>query len=500
LLSLNRFESDAEQIARAADAAMAKVRQIRPGEHAAQWSRLLDQLNAAKTCLLDPAKRKVYDARLTNPAAAKARQPAPATQQAAKPAPAKRPATETQPRVPFPAGSAKPAIPANAKAGASPPPATREPTAESSLFNEDLMAEMAQLPPADLGPAPITSPVGKPSAKSIRVRPVYAVVLVAAVAILGLVKYLTSGPKPSSARRGPIQTMVSPPARPSSSTPGTATPAPQPPQATPAPAPAPTPSSTPAAQKQTPPASPAPASSEFVDPAFSNEPAQTNASEAEAAKKQAAEAAKRQAEEAARLQAEKAKAEAAKPKVAVDPKVAATFAKAVAAARTALANRNAVVAKRQIADAAESAQTPEDNDQVDRLQTMQENLTQFWDGIHQSMAKLQAAEEIVVKDTRIVVIESTRDVLAVKALGRVHRFRITDMPTSLVMALVTQNFGRDAGSKAIIATFLAVDPSGDRSLAKQYWREAASAGIDCEKLLPEADAMPPVVNRQKPEK
>ena len=102
--------------------------------------------------------------------------------------------------------------------------------------------------------------------------------------------------------------------------------------------------------------------------------------------------------------------------------------------------------------------TPEDHEQVDRLETMLDNLTQFWNGIRASMAKLQAAEEIVIHDTRIVVVDSSRDRLTVKAEGRVHHFRIETMPTSLVMALVRQNFGQDAGSKAIIATFLAVDP------------------------------------------
>ena len=126
---------------------------------------------------------------------------------------------------------------------------------------------------------------------------------------------------------------------------------------------------------------------------------------------------------------------------------------------------------------------------------MLDNLTQFWNGIRTSMAKLQAAEEIVLGDTRIVVIDSSRNGLTVKAEGRVHRFRIETMPTSLVMALVRQNFGHDAGSKAVIASFLAVDPQGDRELARRYWQEAAGAGIDCQKLLPELDAMPPVVRR-----
>ena len=64
LLQLDRFESDAEVIALAADRSMAQVRGQRPGEHLAQWQRLLDELAAAKACLTDAARKVAYDERL----------------------------------------------------------------------------------------------------------------------------------------------------------------------------------------------------------------------------------------------------------------------------------------------------------------------------------------------------------------------------------------------------------------------------------------------------
>jgi hypothetical protein len=107
------------------------------------------------------------------------------------------------------------------------------------------------------------------------------------------------------------------------------------------------------------------------------------------------------------------------------------------------------------------------------------------------MAKLEATEEIPIKNNRIIVIESERNSMTVKFEGRVHRFRVENMPASLVMALADQFFGKDVDSKAIIGAFLAVDPNGDRALARRYWQEAARAGIDSEKLLPELDVLPP---------
>lgn len=72
LFGLQPGESDPQRIAAAADQAMAKVRRARPGPHAAQWGRLLDQLEAAKTCLLDPASKAAYDASLPGAKAADA--------------------------------------------------------------------------------------------------------------------------------------------------------------------------------------------------------------------------------------------------------------------------------------------------------------------------------------------------------------------------------------------------------------------------------------------
>ena len=59
LLQLDRYESDPEAIALAADGSMARVRSVRPGQHVAQWQALLDELAAVKSCLTDAAKKVV---------------------------------------------------------------------------------------------------------------------------------------------------------------------------------------------------------------------------------------------------------------------------------------------------------------------------------------------------------------------------------------------------------------------------------------------------------
>jgi hypothetical protein len=61
LLGLERFESDVEVIESAADRQMAHLRSFQVGKHGALSQQLLNKVAAAKRCLLDPAKKALYD-------------------------------------------------------------------------------------------------------------------------------------------------------------------------------------------------------------------------------------------------------------------------------------------------------------------------------------------------------------------------------------------------------------------------------------------------------
>ena len=152
--------------------------------------------------------------------------------------------------------------------------------------------------------------------------------------------------------------------------------------------------------------------------------------------------------------------------------------------------RDLPAARKHLAAAAQAAQSQDDRDQVDRLQTMLDYLNQFWNGIRAAMAKFGDAEEIVVGGVRAIVAESGHDLLAVKVAGRIRRYTSATLPTPLVMMLVERHFAKDVDSRAVIAAFLAVDPKGDRATAKKYWQQAAKADIDTEKLLVELDRFP----------
>ncbi|HQU41788.1 MAG TPA: serine/threonine-protein kinase [Pirellulales bacterium] len=70
LLAIDFLEANADVISNAADRQMAHVRTFQTGKHGQESQQLLNQLAAARVCLLDPAKKAEYDRRLKSQAEA----------------------------------------------------------------------------------------------------------------------------------------------------------------------------------------------------------------------------------------------------------------------------------------------------------------------------------------------------------------------------------------------------------------------------------------------
>ena len=64
LLGVREFEPSLDVISNAGDQRMAFLRTFQVGKRSALSQRLLNEMAAAKVCLLDADQRKVYDARL----------------------------------------------------------------------------------------------------------------------------------------------------------------------------------------------------------------------------------------------------------------------------------------------------------------------------------------------------------------------------------------------------------------------------------------------------
>ena len=64
LLAIEVFEADPEVIENAADQRMGHLKQFNAGKHSALAEKLLNEVAAARVCLLNPAKKAAYDERL----------------------------------------------------------------------------------------------------------------------------------------------------------------------------------------------------------------------------------------------------------------------------------------------------------------------------------------------------------------------------------------------------------------------------------------------------
>jgi len=515
LLGLKPLESDPQAIANAADVRMARIRKIRPGAHLPDWGRLLDQLQAAKICLLDPHSKAAYDASLTTqtparPAAPQTPTPAgpqaptlatpptmggswwgtsptagnpPSTPSPAPPAgqpssffPDMPPTSTPQPHQPAPSPFNPP------PSGATPPapswmsmqPPSGIPIPTPGQFGQPAGAWVSPAGPA--APMPTDAPprpdaaFGRPAAAAAptavafdssaptapkKIVPTLVVIAVLLVAIAGLAvvfKNIALSPDPEPVlvqMSGTDQDGRDSPASDPTKTPADSI---DQPLKTAPPDEPPVKSPTDPAVDPPEPVDPQPPDSNPPEPA---DPPTTDPNPPEPAN----------------------------PEPAADAQKQATFTQAVSAARLSMSEHDLATAGQHIESAAANAQTPEERQQAARLQTMLGYLGEFWEGMRQSVAQLGAAEELVLKTTRVAVIDSSREELVVRAAGQNRAWRIENMPMSITMAIVNKSFPKDATSKVLLGTFLAVDPDGDRAYARQLWREAAQKGFDLGDLM-----------------
>ena len=523
LLGLPFGEPDAQAIAQAADLQMARLRRVRPGTQLADWSRLLDQLNAVKVCLTNPTSKAAYDtsARETNRP-----QPAAAATTASQPALALPPnlanghgPEEERPRVPFPVGYSQ--APTMAVAGStwSAPPGVTEPTWVEPLPDTAVAGSVPRTSTSGWSGSPAPHrPVNEPQ-----------------MPWTGLRQTTTS----------PQQQQVAPMPQP--------VPLPQQPSAAVAAAAAPIPVGT-ATQAVDQPLG-ANAAQAALMPTYAAAPRSTdsqwtawfltivllgavgalgyvlyhrlNPSDESIASN---EGEKQVEPPAAGAQSNGATQVAAAPQIApgsqpptnplvkppaertplnppvgqtppkeAQPPVApptgptkpqedlakrAAFKKALSEARFAMSEREHATIKTELQKARTNAQTVDDFNELERLDQIEAHLEGFWKSIRGAMPKLEG--ELAIGDTFISVVEANEKRILVKAAGQMRQYDVgtIDMPAKLITAIAEKRFKLDAGWKVLYGTFHAMDRFGDRDKARRLWQEAGKTG-SAEALLPE---------------
>lgn len=153
-----------------------------------------------------------------------------------------------------------------------------------------------------------------------------------------------------------------------------------------------------------------------------------------------------------------------------------------------MAQRDLPGAKEKLDELKMAAATQAQKDTADRLDLLYGYLFDFWKSVHAGGQKLLGAEEIVIGDKRVAVVEYDAGAgkLVLRVDGENKRYTLFDMPPRIALTLSEQVLKKGAPqNEAFIGTFLAMDARGDRKLAEESWQRAQLGGVDVKSLLPE---------------
>lgn len=171
-------------------------------------------------------------------------------------------------------------------------------------------------------------------------------------------------------------------------------------------------------------------------------------------------------------------------------------AAALVAVRQAASVRDLAGLKAGLAAAAKLKGDEKYDAELARLDELGEYFGKFWQAVERGCQSLESVNELEVGEQRVAVVEYANGRLVLRVAGQNKAYTQRDMPPKLALTLAGLVLKDDAAqNKVFFGAFLALDAKGDRKLARQYWDDAAAAGIDVKRLLPELDAplpAPPV--------
>ena len=159
--------------------------------------------------------------------------------------------------------------------------------------------------------------------------------------------------------------------------------------------------------------------------------------------------------------------------------------------RTALSERNFMVAQEQMKVARMLARTPEFEAMYRRLSLLVQYTRVFDQLLKQSLSEMQAGNVIEIGTSTVVaVVEVTDEQITVKVAGVLKKFLLAEMSKGLVMGIAKTKFDmQKPGSVMAVGTYLATckgSTDEDRQRARELWRQAATMGAkigDLEKVL-----------------
>lgn len=429
LLGVELFESDPVVLSNAADRQMAHVRTFQTGPRSAESQRILNELAAAKICLLNPQKKAAYDARLREELGL--------------------------------AAVAPPAPPVVAAGGA--PPAM----ADWSFIHEHIPRR----------------PVARRFVPAVWL--LVSVLAAMAMVLAGLIVFiLTTGPGAAVPRvLEPDRQMARAPAAANAPTsdadakkPSTPVVSPGPQSAAEAPA---------VSGPKTPPVSKAVASPK--------EGGKASAEATPVTKKPEADVASQAAKDPGLpslpvVPIRPSDSMPAPPGTKALPEVIPPAATSLAAARDALRNGDPARAVAHL-DLAEKAAQPSQKPELERLRMAANLLDVYWRTVRVRLGRLKPGQTIDFRGQPATVVRAGEDGLVVEQNGRSLTLPLASLPREVIEPLAEAGLPADVPSSLLaMAAFELFDARGDRQKAVAWLRKAAAVGQPVELL---AQELPP---------
>jgi len=164
-----------------------------------------------------------------------------------------------------------------------------------------------------------------------------------------------------------------------------------------------------------------------------------------------------------------------------DPPQTATAGGSLLSARTALANRDYAHARRELNDAQRLASKPAETAEVEMMDALLAYLDAFTGGVRKGAKSIKRGGTFVLNGVDVEMQDVGGDTITYRHNRDKRKVNIRDLSAKDAVALAWRGLPEDdALSKIYVATFLAVDGGGDRdgqrAAAKKLWQRAADQG------------------------
>ncbi|MDO4570204.1 MAG: hypothetical protein Q4D38_07475 [Planctomycetia bacterium] len=153
-------------------------------------------------------------------------------------------------------------------------------------------------------------------------------------------------------------------------------------------------------------------------------------------------------------------------------------------------------AKKKINAARKIIKTEEENAELNRLDALAQYMEAFVTWVGSSMGSYRPTSTVNVGGEDLAVVESFPGRLVVRIRGQNRTFTTDTLNPRLVEFLVSSSLSTSADNHVLYGTYLAMDPDGDRTKARELWKKAKEMGFDTDSLLPELDVPLPDSGRR----